>query len=68
MTSHKVPAYVEFKDTLPKSGVKLLRWLLRDEEVYKLIQSLIQKIFQGVRSTVVGFEGEERIYRTAREA
>ena len=32
MTPHKVPVYVEFRDELPKSGVKTLRRLLRDEE------------------------------------
>ena len=32
MTPHKVPAYVEFREQLPKSGVKLLRRILRDEE------------------------------------
>lgn len=32
MSSHKVPVYVEFRDDLPKSGVKLLRRILRDEE------------------------------------
>ena len=36
MTPHKVPAYVEFRDQLPKSGVKLLRRILRDEEEQKL--------------------------------
>lgn len=35
MTPHKAPAYVEFKDELPKSGVKLLRRILRDEEAAK---------------------------------
>lgn len=30
MASHKVPVYIEFKDVLPKSGVKLLRRLLRE--------------------------------------
>lgn len=32
MSSHKVPAYVEFRDELPKQGVKILRRILRDEE------------------------------------
>ena len=32
MSAHKVPAYVEFRKTLPKQGVKLLRRILRDEE------------------------------------
>jgi len=32
MTPHKAPVYVEFRDELPKSGVKLLRRVLRDEE------------------------------------
>ena len=31
MASHKVPAYIEFRNELPKSGVKLLRRLLREE-------------------------------------
>jgi long-chain acyl-CoA synthetase len=30
MTSYKAPVYVEFRETLPKSGVKLLRRLLRE--------------------------------------
>lgn len=32
MSSHKVPVYVEFRDELPKQGVKVLRRILRDEE------------------------------------
>jgi long-chain acyl-CoA synthetase len=32
MSPHKVPVYVEFRDELPKQGVKLLRRILRDEE------------------------------------
>lgn len=32
MIPHKVPKYVEFRESLPKSGVKLLRRILRDEE------------------------------------
>jgi long-chain acyl-CoA synthetase len=32
LSSHKVPAYVEFRKELPKQGVKLLRRILRDEE------------------------------------
>jgi len=35
MSSHKVPVYVEFRDELPKQGVKLLRRILRDEEEAK---------------------------------
>ncbi len=35
MSSHKVPAYVEFRDELPKQGVKVLRRILRDEESAK---------------------------------
>jgi len=35
MSSHKVPKYVEFRDELPKQGVKLLRRILRDEEEAK---------------------------------
>ncbi|HEX3011631.1 MAG TPA: AMP-binding protein [Syntrophomonadaceae bacterium] len=35
MSSHKVPVYVEFRDELPKQGVKLLRRILRDEEAAK---------------------------------
>ena len=35
MSSHKVPVYVEFRDDLPKQGVKLLRRILRDEEEAK---------------------------------
>lgn len=35
MSSHKVPVYVEFRDELPKQGVKLLRRILRDEEETK---------------------------------
>lgn len=35
MSSHKVPVYVEFRDELPKTGVKLLRRVLRDEEEAK---------------------------------
>lgn len=35
MTPHKAPVYVEFRDQLPKSGVKLLRRILRDEEGQK---------------------------------
>lgn len=32
MSSHKVPVYIEFRDDLPKQGVKLLRRVLREEE------------------------------------
>jgi len=35
MSPHKVPVYVEFRDELPKQGVKLLRRILRDEEEAK---------------------------------
>ncbi len=35
MSSHKAPVYVEFRDELPKQGVKLLRRVLRDEEAKK---------------------------------
>lgn len=35
MSSHKVPVYVEFREELPKQGVKLLRRILRDEEEAK---------------------------------
>ena len=35
MSSHKVPVYIEFRDELPKQGVKLLRRILRDEEAAK---------------------------------
>jgi len=35
MSPHKVPVYVEFRDDLPKQGVKLLRRILRDEEEAK---------------------------------
>lgn len=35
MTPHKVPAYIEFRDELPKQGVKLLRRVLREEEAKK---------------------------------
>ena len=35
MSSHKVPVYVEFREDLPKQGVKLLRSILRDEEEAK---------------------------------
>ena len=35
MSSHKVPVYVEFRKTLPKQGVKLLRRILREEEARK---------------------------------
>ncbi|MCK5782830.1 MAG: AMP-binding protein [Desulfobacterales bacterium] len=35
VSSHKVPAYVEFRDELPKQGVKILRRILRDEETRK---------------------------------
>lgn len=32
ISSHKVPVYVEFRKSLPKQGVKLLRRILREEE------------------------------------
>ena len=32
MTPHKVPAYVEFREDLPKTGVKLLRRVLKTQE------------------------------------
>ncbi len=32
MSSHKVPVYIEFRNELPKQGVKLLRRILREEE------------------------------------
>lgn len=32
MSSHKVPVYIEFRKSLPKQGVKLLRRILREEE------------------------------------
>ena len=35
MSAHKVPVYVEFRKTLPKQGVKLLRRILREEEEKK---------------------------------
>jgi len=35
MSSHKVPAYVEFREALPKQGVKVLRRILRNEEETK---------------------------------
>lgn len=35
MIPHKVPRYVEFRKDLPKSGIKLLRRILRDEEAAK---------------------------------
>lgn len=35
MSPHKVPVYVEFRNELPKSGIKLLRRVLRDEEEAK---------------------------------
>lgn len=35
MTPHKAPVYIEFRDALPKSGVKLLRRILRAEEKQK---------------------------------
>ena len=35
MSAHKVPVYVEFRKTLPKQGVKLLRRVLREEEEEK---------------------------------
>ncbi len=35
MSSHKVPVYVEFREELPKQGVKLLRRILREEEEAK---------------------------------
>jgi len=35
MIPHKVPKYVEFRDSIPKSGVKLLRRVLRAEEEAK---------------------------------
>jgi long-chain acyl-CoA synthetase len=35
MSPHKVPVYVEFREDLPKQGVKLLRRILRDEEESK---------------------------------
>jgi len=35
MTPHKSPVYVEFRDELPKSGVKLLRRILKEEEEKK---------------------------------
>lgn len=35
MTPHKVPAHIEFRTELPKTGVKLLRRVLRDVEAQK---------------------------------
>ena len=35
MTPHKVPASIEFRTELPKTGVKLLRRVLREEEAKK---------------------------------
>ena len=35
MTPHKAPVHIEFRDELPKSGVKLLRRILRAEEKEK---------------------------------
>ena len=35
MTPHKAPVYIKFRDELPKSGVKLLRRILREEEEAK---------------------------------
>lgn len=35
MSPHKVPVYVEFREELPKQGVKLLRRILREEEAAK---------------------------------
>lgn len=35
ISSHKVPVYVEFREELPKQGVKLLRRILREEEAKK---------------------------------
>ncbi len=36
MSSHKVPVYVEFRKSLPKQGVKLLRRILREEEAKRM--------------------------------
>jgi len=35
MAPHKAPVHIEFRDELPKSGVKLLRKILREEEEAK---------------------------------
>lgn len=40
MTPHKAPVYIEFRDELPKTGVKLLRRVLRDEEEQKEKETL----------------------------
>ena len=39
MTPHKVPAHIEFRKELPKTGVKLLRRVLREEDAKRHTKS-----------------------------
>ena len=43
LTGYKVPKDIEFRDELPKSNVgKILRRVLRDEEIAKTLTTLIK--------------------------